>query len=72
MVLGWFWNGFGMVLGCFRDAFGMVLGSFSDSFGVGAGSFGMCLGMLWACVAHVLTHFCKKNTDIPKIDQLNI
>ncbi len=56
----------------FRDRFGIVLGWFSDSFGVGPGSFGKCLGMLWACFAHVLTHFCKKNTEINKNDKNNI
>ena len=67
-----FWDVFFMVLGCFWDAFGIVLGWFSDSFGVGPGSFGICLGMLWACFAHVLTHFCKKNTEFQKNYQINI
>ncbi len=30
MVLGWFWDGFGMILGWFWDGFGMVLGWFWD------------------------------------------
>ena len=72
MLLGCFWDAFGLVLGCFWDRFGIVLGWFSDSFGVGPGSFWKCLGMLWACFAHVLTHCCKKNAEIQKIDQINI
>ena len=48
---------FGDVFLCFWDGFGMVLGCFWDGFGVDPGSFGKCLGMLWACFAHVLAWF---------------
>ena len=34
MVLGWFWDGFGMILGWFGDDFGMILGWFRDVFSV--------------------------------------
>ena len=64
-----FLNGFGVFVGCFFmfvgwlwDGCGMVLGWFWDGFGVDPGSFGKCLGMLWACFAHMLTHTFARKT----------
>ena len=46
MLLGCFWDAFGMGLGCFWDGFGMVLGWFWEMFGHALGMFCACFDIL--------------------------
>ena len=50
MLLGCFWDRFGMLLGSFWDGFRVELGSVRDSLEV----FGHALGMFCACFGMVL------------------